>query len=211
LTRALLADRVIWLLVAAALMSWLITPLDAGAAPLVPTMSQRSPRWAADHLGSDPHDTIGSSGCALTAMSMVHSAFGYSTNPRQLNRWLTEHGGYIENDLLLWRQAAADTRGGIRWRWLHVAGISPALAVDDQDIDPLPTRAMVTAELDQGHLVVAEVRLHGGMHFVVITGHQGGQLQINDPWYGDRTTLEARYGPYAQAVHSTQVYVRGGS
>ena len=192
-------------------MGWLGAPLGASAAPLVPTISQRSPHWAADHLGSDPHDTIGSSGCALTAVSMVHSAFGYPTSPRQLNRWLTDHGGYIENDLLLWRQAVADTAGGIRWQWLHVAGISPSLAVDDQDIDPLPTRAMVTSELDQGHLVVAEVRLHGGMHFVVITGHQGGRLQINDPWYGDRTTLEARYGTYTQAVHSAQIYVRGGN
>ena len=209
ITRARLASSAIWLVVAVSLMSWLCMPLEASAAPFVPTISQRSPAWATDHLGSDPHDTIGRYGCALTAMSMVHSAFGYPTNPRLLNRWLTENGGYIENDLLLWRQAAADTQGGIRWRWLHVAGISPALAVDDQDIDPLPTRAMVTAELDQGHLVVAEVRLHGGMHFVVITGHQGGPLQINDPWYGDRTTLEARYGPYAEAVHSAQIYARG--
>jgi hypothetical protein len=46
------------------------------------------------------------------------------------------------------------------------------------------------------------------MHFVVITGHSGHILFINDPWYGDRTTLQARYGNYRQAVHSAQVYYR---
>jgi len=67
---------------------------------------------------------------------------------------------------------------------------------------------MVEAQLDAGRLVVAEVRLYGGMHFVVITGHAGRTLYINDPWYGDRTTLQARYGSYRQAVHSAQVYYR---
>jgi predicted double-glycine peptidase len=47
------------------------------------------------------------------------------------------------------------------------------------------------------------------MHFVVITGHRGDILYINDPWFGDRTTLQARYGNYRQAVHSAQVYYRG--
>ncbi len=61
-------------------------------------------------------------------------------------------------------------------------------------------------ELDAGHLVVAEVRLSGNMHFVVITGRAGGSFYINDPWYGDRTTLQQRYGDYAQAVRSAQIY-----
>jgi len=52
----------------------------------------------------------------------------------------------------------------------------------------------VESELDAGNLVVAEVRLQGGMHFVVLTGHSGDTFFINDPWYWDRTTLQARYG-----------------
>jgi predicted double-glycine peptidase len=82
------------------------------------------------------------------------------------------------------------------------------LKTDDQDIEDLPPESLVEAELDAGHLVVAEVRLYGGMHFVVITGHRGDTLFINDPWFGDRTTLQNRYGAYARAVHSAQVYYR---
>jgi hypothetical protein len=183
--------------------------ISAAAAQSVPTISQRSGGWARDALGSDPVDTIGSSGCALTAVAMVSSAFGHQITPAALNRWLTSHGGYIENDLLLWRQGTASTGGAVRWRWLHVPGIAPQLRTDAQDIEDLPPASLVESELDAGNLVVAEVRLQGGMHFVVLTGHSGDTFFINDPWYGDRTTLQARYGSYRQAVHSAQVYTRG--
>ena len=180
----------------------------AFASAPVPTMSQRSHQWSRDALGSDPVDTIGSSGCALTAVTMVSNAYGYATNPQLLNRWLTAHGGYIQNDLLLWRQATAVTQGAVRWQWLHVPGMVSQLRTDDQDIEDLPSQSMVEAQLDAGRLVVAEVRLYGGMHFVVITSHSAHTLFINDPWFGDRTTLQARYGAYASAVHSAQVYYR---
>ena len=184
------------------------TSVVASAAPGVPTLSQRSTQWSRQALGSDPVDTIGSSGCALTAVAMVTSAYGYAVTPAVLNRWLTDHGGYIQNDLLLWRQATAISQGSIRWKWLHVPGMVSQLQTDDQDIEDLPPQSLVESELDAGRLVVAEVRLYGGMHFVVITGHRGDTLFINDPWFGDRTTLQARYGPYRTAVHSAQIYYR---
>jgi hypothetical protein len=191
-----------------ALALWSAVGLSAVAAPSVPIFNQRSHQWSRDALGTDPVDTVGSSGCALTAVTMVTAAYGFSTNPQQLNRWLTANGGYIENDLLLWRQAAAATQGSVRWQWLHVPGIVSQLRTDDQDIEDLPPPSLVEVQLDAGRLVVAEVRLYGGMHFVVITGHSGHTLYINDPWFGDRTTLQARYGNYRQAVHSAQVYYR---
>jgi hypothetical protein len=191
-----------------AIAAWSLGGLAAAAGPPVPTLSQRAHPWSRQALGSDPVDTIGSSGCALTAVTMVARAYGYGTDPMQLNQWLTAHGGYIENDLLLWRQATAVTQGSVRWQWLHVPGMVSQLRTDDQDIEDLPPPSLVEAQLDAGRLVVAEVRLYGGMHFVVITGHRGDLLDINDPWFGDRTTLQARYGTYRQAVHSAQVYYR---
>jgi uncharacterized protein YvpB len=188
--------------------AWTASGAVALAGSSVPVFSQRSGQWSRDALGSDPVDTIGSAGCAVTAVSMVTAAYGYASNPQQLNRWLTSHGGYIQNDLLLWRQAAAGSGGAVRWQWLHVPGMVSQLRTDDQDIEDLPPQSLVEAQLDAGRLVVAEVRLYGGMHFVVITGHSGRTLYINDPWFGDRTTLQARYGSYQRAVHSAQVYYR---
>lgn len=174
----------------------------------VPVYGQRWNAWASQSLGTDPVDTIGSAGCALTAAAMVQAAFGYPITPGALNSWLVGHGGYIQNDLLLWRTAVGPTAGGVRWKWQHVPGMVASLRTDDQDIVDRPTQNAVEQELDAGHLVVAEVRLYGGMHFVVLTAHQGGTFFINDPWFADQTTLNARYGSYDQAVHSAQVYIK---
>src|SRR3981081_13519 len=90
-----------------ALTAWSVGGLWVLAGPPVPTLSQRSQLWSRHALGSDPVDTIGSSGCALTAVTMVASAYGFPTNPAQLNQWLTANGGSIENDPLLLREATA--------------------------------------------------------------------------------------------------------
>jgi len=175
---------------------------------IVPVFTQRSPLWARERLGSDLVDTIGSSGCALTAVSMVQAAFGYQTNPHLLNQWLTQHGGYIENDAILWRTAMGPTAGAVRLKRVHIPGIVPQLRTDDQDSDDHPNAGVIRQELAAGNLVVVEVRLHGNMHFVVLTAAAGQDFAINDPWYGDRTTLGRRYGSYESAVYSARVYYR---
>src|SRR2546430_5567007 len=177
-----------------ALAAWSTAGLSVTAAAAVPTFSQRSHQWSRDALGSDPIDTIGSAGCALTAVTMVTAAYGYPTNPQQLNRWLTEHGGYIENDLLLWRQAAAATQGSVRWQWLHVPGIVSQLKTGDQDIEDLPPQSLVEAQLDAGRLVVAEVRLYGGRPSGLWPWHSRDILNINSPASRGLTTLAARFG-----------------
>src|ERR1700694_2060768 len=91
-----------------AMVAWSLGGLGAVAGTSVSTLSQRSLQWSRQALGSDRVDTIGSSGCALTAVTMVASAYGYPTNPAQLNQWLTAHGGYIEDGLLRGRRG----RGG---------------------------------------------------------------------------------------------------
>src|SRR2546428_948479 len=122
-----------------AVAAWVGSSLGALAGPAVPTFSQRSAQWSHDALGSDRVDTIGSAGCALTAVTMVTAAYGYSTNPGMLNRWLTANGGYLENDLLLWRQAGAATQGSLRWRGLAVPGMPAQLRDWDPDIEgPTP-------------------------------------------------------------------------
>src|SRR5438309_11829518 len=134
-------------------------------------MSQRSHQWSRDALGSDPVDTIGSSGCALTAVTMVSNAYGYATNPQLLNRWLTAHGGYIQNDLLLWRQATAVTQGAVRWQWLHVPVMASQLRTDHQEFQDLPLHSVVHAQIGARRPVAAGVRLYGGLHFAVMTCH----------------------------------------
>src|SRR2546422_9405618 len=94
-----------------AVAAWAGSSLGALAGPSVPTFSQRSAQWSHDALGSDRVDTIGSAGCALTAVTMVTAAYGYSTNPGMLHLGVTANGVYLENDLQLCCRAAAATQG----------------------------------------------------------------------------------------------------
>src|SRR2546426_12133025 len=108
-----------------AVAAWVASSLGALAGPAVPTFNQRSAQWSREALGSDRVDTIGSAGCALTAGTMGTAAYGYSTHPGVLNRWLTANGGYLEKDFLLLRQTAAATQGSRGWKGVDL----PALGV----------------------------------------------------------------------------------
>jgi len=199
---------------AAIVLGALVAGILAGATPAaahagdVPVLGQRDPAWAALPLGTDPEDTIGSSGCALTAAAMVQAHFGTPTDPKRLNRWLVENDGYLEHDLMLWRQAMVATGGKVRWKWRHLEDLSPLLRTEEQDDAGTPTADEARAELDSGNLLVAEVILYGHQHFVVLTGYRGATFFINDPWFADRATLNARYGPYDRSVRSAHVFSR---
>src|SRR5260370_37789212 len=108
-----------------ALASWSAAGLSAVAAPAVPIFSQRSHQWSRDALGSDPIDTIGSTGCALTAVTMVNPAYRHSTNPQQLNRRLTCHRRLTENKPLVCLRAPPRHHGPPPPVQVH----SPAIAL----------------------------------------------------------------------------------
>ena len=64
----------------------------------------------------------------------------------------------------------------------------------------------INSELNGGYPVIAEVRLSSSQHFVVITGYTGSTYYINDPWYGDESTINGRYGDPASAIYSIRLY-----
>src|SRR5256885_10231274 len=101
-----------------AVAAWLGSSLGALAGPAVPTFSQRSAQWSRQALGSDRVDTIGSAGCALTAVTMVTAAYGYSTHPGTVNRWPTANRGHPANDPPLLRPARPPAHGTLRLEWL---------------------------------------------------------------------------------------------
>ena len=162
--------------VATALSSQLMAQADNQMA--IPPQSQQDGTWSGARLGTSPTETIGSAGCAITAVAMMLRYFDINTDPAALNAWLTASGGYAFDDQLIWNAVTAYSAGRVTFtNWL-----GPDLGVIEQ-------------ELDASHPVIAEVQLAGNMHFVLITGYtaQGG-LMINDPWFGDTVPLGARYG-----------------
>ena len=186
--------RLRFLLIAGALAigGALTAPLAASAdsSMTIPVMGQQDGAWSGAPLGFSPTDTIGSAGCAITAVTMMLRYYGMDTDPGAFNSWLDGNGGYVFDDLLLW-DAVTSYSGG---RVVFSGWLGPDLGV-------------IQSELDSGRPVVAEVVLSGNQHFVLITGYttEGG-LQINDPWFADTVNFKDRYGDPSTGIVSIRTF-----
>jgi len=133
-----------------------VIPVDAFA--------QDDPRWG-DQLLGNTIDTLGQQGCAITSAAMVLHAYGVDTDPQRLNAFLTTHGGFVGDGLLVWERAA------------DIAGGQVQKAYED-----LPSYSLIDANILKGNPVIVRLHLRNGtMHFVVIVGKQGWDYLIRDP------------------------------
>lgn len=130
----------------------------------VPQYFQGDPKWAADSLGATT-GTLGGEGCAVASAAMVLSFYGMDIDPKRLNRFLTDHGGY-------------EGRGWIRWE--SAAEFSPGLV--EKAYEDLPSHALIDWNLLLGNPVIVRIRRPDGItHFVVIVGKRGFDYLIRDP------------------------------
>ena len=160
--------------------------------PVVPVYGQQWQPWGTQDLGTST-STISSEGCALTASAMLLEAYGVSTNPGALNQWLIANGGYVDQNLLIWGAVAQ-----------YAQAQKVQVSYTGWEADSLQ---LIDSSLAQGNPVIAQVTLNGNMHFVLITGTgPAGALWINDPWYGDHTTFQSRYGDPATQIQSIRLY-----
>jgi len=156
----------------------------------IPVMGQQESGWASMNLGTSPA-SIGSDGCAITAVAMMLRYYGIDTDPGALNAWLTANGGYAYDDQLIWDAVTNYSAGQVAFSaWLG------------------PDLNAIQTELDAGRPVVAEVRLGGNQHFVLLTGYatEGGLL-INDPWFADTVRFSDRYGDPAVGIVSIRTFM----
>ena len=179
---------------AIALVSALSGPVTASAdsSMSIAIMGQQDAAWAGAPLGSSATDTVGSAGCAITAVTMMLRYYGMDTDPGAFNAWLSANAGYAFDDQLIW--AAVTTYSGGR------VAFSGWIGPDLDTID---------GELDAGRPVVAEVRLGGNQHFILLTGYTlDGGLMINDPWFADSVQFNDRYGdPTTGSIVSVRTFM----
>jgi len=179
---------------AIALASTLGGPVTASAdsSMSIAIMGQQDAAWAGAPLGSSATDTVGSAGCAITAVTMMLRYYGMDTDPGAFNAWLSANAGYAFDDQLIW--AAVTTYSGGR------VAFSGWIGPDLDTID---------GELDAGRPVVAEVRLGGNQHFILLTGYTlDGGLMINDPWFADSVQFNDRYGdPTTGSIVSVRTFM----
>jgi hypothetical protein len=180
---------------AIALTTALSNPLGASAETTIDIapMNQQDGAWAGARLGTSPTETIGSAGCAITAVAMMLRYYGIKTDPGTFNAWLTADGGYAFDDQLIWNAVTHYSAGRVAFSgWLG------------------PDPNVIATELDAGRPVVAEVQLGGNQHFVLLTGYTlSGGLVIDDPWFGDAVSFNARYGDPAAGILSIRTFMVG--
>jgi hypothetical protein len=157
----------------------------------IAVIGQQETAWAGAPLGTSATESVGSAGCAITAVTMMLRYYGMNTDPGAFNAWLTANGGYAYDDQLIWDAVTSYSAGRVAFSgWLG------------------PDLGAIQAELDAGRPVVAEVRLGVNQHFVLLTGYttEGG-IQMNDPWFADSAQFSDRYGDPAGGIVSIRTFM----
>ena len=154
-------------------------------------VSQRDPRWRDIRLGfGDEQTTIGSDGCLITSLAMLAGAYGLPETPATLNDKLVGLGrnaGFF-GALFIWEAMPR-----------VLPGLSSRRRVDCRLV-PAPL-GEIDVELAAGRPVLIEVDMAPSpqvdTHWVVVTGKQGDDYLISDPWpvvAQPETSLMAGYG-----------------
>src|SRR6266540_769386 len=174
-------------------------------------LSQQDPKWKNDTLGfaTDPKDTIGYVGCALTSVSMLVSGYGFAETPQSLNQKLKAKQGFVNS--------------GIRWDVVNQVHPEVRLRsnVPCEGVDaPL---GQIDDWLAAGHPVVVRVDAspNPGLqwHYVLLYAREGDDYLMLDPWpYKPGTAtkdyLMKRYSqgmPLRHAIQQVLFYEVSGS
>lgn len=127
-------------------------------------------RWGNLHLGTSSN-TICAAGCAMSSVAMTLATFhenvnGQTTDPKTLNSWLINHGGYVSGDLLVWNSIAPLGK-------LHMLEYVSSIS-----------RTQLQQYIRSCYPVIANVR--NGGHWVLITGYESSNSDlyyVNDPGF----------------------------
>jgi hypothetical protein len=135
----------------------------------VPSFAQADPRWGGELLAST-QNTLGAEGCAVTSAAMVLAGYGMDLDPKRLNAFLIENGGYTERGWIYWEVAALYEPGKVRHAY-----------------EDLPSYRLMDWNLLRGNPVIVRVRPPGkGTHFVLVVGKSGFDYIAQDPGAGGR-------------------------
>lgn len=134
-----------------------------------PSFAQTDPRWGADLLGSTER-TLAAEGCAVTSAAMALGSYGIDVDPKRLNAFLKNNGGFTEQGWIYW-ECAAEFLPGRVWH-----------AYED-----LPSYRLIDCNLLRKNPVIVRIRRPaGGTHFVLIVGKDGFEYLALDPGSGGR-------------------------
>jgi len=147
----------------------------------VPIFKQCDSSWEGNQLGSCSGKTVCSHGCAVTSVAMVLKYYGVDTNPGDLNTWLANSSGYVNDCDIVWERAADRSGGSVEW--------AEKYTTDPNDWGRYSTNLsdQVKWEINHGYPCVGRAN----SHFVVINGYSDSLYSVNNPYHDDSTISQS--------------------
>lgn len=146
-----------------------IKPTEVIAPKNVEFFLQNDDRWKEDYLGKSKY-TIGGYGCLLSIITSACTTLGYETNPKDLNKLLTENDGYTSSGEIIWYK------------------INETLPDIKYDYTRIFNSGTIMKDLKNGYLPIVMVKYHGTgyQHWVLIIGSTKDDFIIIDPLNKDK-------------------------
>lgn len=140
--------------------------------------SQRDVRWgnqaiAGPYVSGTTVYSIGQAGCLISSVAMALTHRGNSTNPGIIG----SNSSYFFNSYFLW--SALNSLGFGVQRTIDTSGVDSAISQGKWAIVGISYQDSVYAE---------------PFHFVVVTGKNGSDYNLFDPWEGPYTSFNSKYG-----------------
>lgn len=159
------------------------TPPAPNPTPPIP-YCQRDPDWAGIVMAPST-ETVGGSGCLVTAFASLFTLTDPAVDPGVLARWLVAHGGFLTDGRLLITKPAEFTPD---WEfvWYHTWMDGPA---DLTTVRRLLAQGPTILGVD---FVPATSRYDS--HFVLALREEAGDIVVIDPWTGTVCKLLETYG-----------------
>lgn len=156
--------------------------------------SQRDSRWSGNQLGTCSGTTIGSAGCAISAIAMAGARSVTNFNPASLNTYLTNNSGYVSGCSVVWSVAAAiDGPYGFTW---HGTGT-------------VYSAANLKSLIDGNKFPIARSARFSS-HFGIIIGYDNQGTALSDFYYLDPWDTSAVFrrvnDGWVTASSATRIY-----
>lgn len=138
----------------------------------IKSYAQRNLLWSWIKI-NNTSSTIGRYGCTLTCIGDMTGR-----SPKSSHSWLKSLGAF-SRDLILWSRVP---------KFVH------RFYCTDKPAPIAEIKAYLKARKPVLLLVSFEKNVNKPNHWVLATGYSGDTIYINDPWYGDKSTVAPRYG-----------------
>lgn len=140
-------------------------------------LSQQDKKWKGEKLGKSKW-TIGNAGCVITSLCNCHNLAGNNITPDELNRMLTDIGGYTKDGDLYW--SCAEKILGCRI--LHNAWLK-----DKHGLNTI--NDILSQRIDANHHIICRYLYKGTQHFTNILNVFLNQIVIYNVYSGQTEVI----------------------